>query len=244
MRNPLVRFSTLAVLLSVPLAAQAVEPSAYGEASAKAGGLLYDNWPKLTNFASDKNHPLYPADAKKNGTDTWRCKECHGWDYIGAEGRYRSGSHFTGIGGVYDARNTLPPKLFGALGGDLPGHDFSAVLSDSDRWNLVRFLREGVTDTKAFIRTDGAATGNAGRGEPLYAAHCSACHGAEGLSKDFKGKMEGVQGVGWAARDNPQETLHKIRWGHPGTKMPSAVADKGLTDAQVADLLAHAQTLP
>ena len=31
---------------------------------------------------------------------TWRCKECHGWDYRGAEGAYASGSHFTGIKGV------------------------------------------------------------------------------------------------------------------------------------------------
>lgn len=30
-------------------------------------------------------------------------------------------------------------------------------------------------------------------------------------------------GVGWLSNDNPQETLHKIRWGHPGTGMPSMV---------------------
>ncbi len=43
--------------------------------------------------------------------------------------------------------------------------------------------------------------------------------------------------------DNPQETLHKIRWGHPGTAMPSMV-DVGLTDQQIGDILAYAQTLP
>jgi thiosulfate dehydrogenase len=59
---------------------------------------------------------------------------------------------------------------------------------------------------------------------------------------DFSGDP-GVQGIGWLSNDNPQETLHKIRWGHPGTGMPSLV-DVGLTDQQIGDILAYAQTLP
>ena len=34
------------------------------------------------------------------GADTWRCKECHGWDYAGKDGAYGSGDHRTGIVGV------------------------------------------------------------------------------------------------------------------------------------------------
>ena len=58
---------------------------------------------------------------------------------------------------------------------------------------------------------------------------------------DFN-SADGVQGIGWLSNDNPQETLHKLRWGHPGSTMPSMV-ENGLTDQQTGDILAHAQTL-
>ncbi|GAB4564612.1 MAG: hypothetical protein Tsb0017_24680 [Geothermobacteraceae bacterium] len=45
------------------------------------------------------------------------------------------------------------------------------------------------------------------------------------------------------ARKNPQETLHKIRFGHPGSDMPSMVVDAGLGEKQISDLLAYTQTL-
>ncbi len=90
--------------------------------------------------------------------------------------------------------------------------------------------------------SNGVATGDAGNGQGLYNANCSSCHGADGNALDFK-SSEGIQGVGWLADDNPQETLHKIRWGHPGTAMPSAVDDGGLTDEETGDILAYGQTL-
>ena len=63
------------------------------------GGLLYDNWPKVAGVKMDGTHPLYPPDGKKKGKSSWRCKECHGWDYLGKDGRYRSGSHFRTLRG-------------------------------------------------------------------------------------------------------------------------------------------------
>jgi thiosulfate dehydrogenase len=30
-------------------------------------------------------HPSYPKAGKKTGAGTWRCKECHGWDYEAQE---------------------------------------------------------------------------------------------------------------------------------------------------------------
>jgi thiosulfate dehydrogenase len=79
---------------------------------------------------------------------------------------------------------------------------------------------------------------------PLYDSSCIPCHGSDGREIDFDSGTEGVQGVGWLANDNPQETLHKIRWGHPGSAMPSMVGDEELTDEQTGDILAHTQTLP
>jgi thiosulfate dehydrogenase len=43
----------------------------------------------------------WPAsNTKKKGNTTWRCKSCHGWDNLGKDGAYASGSYKTGIMGV------------------------------------------------------------------------------------------------------------------------------------------------
>ncbi|NIN67785.1 MAG: hypothetical protein GTO63_24380, partial [Anaerolineae bacterium] len=51
--------------------------------------------------------------------------------------------------------------------------------------------------------------------------------------------------VGTIATDNPQEFLHKVRFGQPGINpaMPAAV-DLGWSVQDVVDVLAYAQTLP
>jgi len=208
--------------------------------SVKRGGLLYDKW-----FAGrekpETNHPLYPATAKKKGAATWRCKECHGWDYIGARGRYAKGSHFTGIKGTYQVAGKPASKIEPMLKSG--NHDFSKMLSDADIRALATFLSEGQVDIAKFVDSDNRALGEADGGKPLYEENCASCHGTDGGQLDFKAKKDGVQGVGWLARKNPQETLHKIRFGHPGSDMPSMVVDAGLGEKQISDLLAYAQTL-
>ena len=71
------------------------------------GGQLYDNWWKATDDTAkpEKNHPLWKEQStnQRSGYDTYRCKECHGWDYLGKDGAYGKGSHFTGFKGVYEA---------------------------------------------------------------------------------------------------------------------------------------------
>ncbi|MEE8479074.1 MAG: c-type cytochrome [Candidatus Neomarinimicrobiota bacterium] len=214
-----------------------------GNTNVKQGGQLYDKWWTInggaeptTDFAS------YPSTSAKSGKDTWRCKECHGWDYIGKDGRYSSGSHFTGIDGVWDARNNNETDIFNAIKGVGSDHDLSAVLDDDDIWNLTSFIIDGLVDMSLYM-TNGVATGDAANGQVLYNANCAACHGADGNVYDFESGDAGIQGVGWLADDNPQETLHKIRWGHPGTEMPSGIVDRGFTDDETGDILAYTQTL-
>ncbi|MDF1527074.1 MAG: c-type cytochrome [bacterium] len=223
------------------LAAEDV-PAAYKQADLKLGGLLYDKWYKIAGAEVSGNHPLYPMDGKKSGGDTWRCKECHGWDYIGKEGRYKKGSHYTGIDGVYGARNKSPDELFKAITSG--SHGIKELTASSENvWALVKFIREGLIDINTALNTDGKPVGDAASGKTLYGSGCSACHGADGNKIDFNKDKDGPQGVGWLANDNPQETLHKIRWGHPGSKMPSTVADKGLSDPDTVNLLTYSQTL-
>ena len=63
------------------------------------GGQLYDKWyGVLGRQAPGDTHPGYTAEGKKKGSSTWRCKECHGWDYRGAAGAYSKGSHYSGHG--------------------------------------------------------------------------------------------------------------------------------------------------
>ncbi len=209
----------------------------------RQGALLYDNWPKLTGASLEGNHPAYPETGKKSGASTWRCKECHGWDYIGRDGRYSKGSHFTGIAGIYDARSKSADEVKAAIAAIGTLHDFSDYLSEEQIEALVLFVNHGQMDIRNAITGEGAGKGSAERGAPLYAAHCGACHGDDGNAIDFKDNKDGLQGVGYLAKDNPQETLHKIRWGHPGSDMPSLLADHGLGDAEAIDLLTYCQSL-
>ena len=86
-------------VLSLPSAAQAEEI----ESTLAYGAKLYDKWYKVVKAKAPKqSHPLYPADKKyaEKPAANWRCKECHGWDYLGKDGAYKSGKHASGIKGI------------------------------------------------------------------------------------------------------------------------------------------------
>lgn len=214
--------------------------------STSTGGRLYDKW--WTEAGVDEpgsDQPLWATQTTntRSGADTWRCKECHGWDYRGAEGAYGSGSHFTGFPGVFDTQSESYETLVAILDGSAnPEHDFSAMGTEAIN-NLVGFLISGLVDYSPLIdaETKAAAGGDLANGETLYAG-CSACHGEDGRSLNF-GDEDEPEYVGTIALDNPWEFLHKVRAGQPGTGMPSAL-DAGWSMDELLDLLAFAQTLP
>jgi len=222
------------------------------------GGKLYDTWwvvlaseeegEAAHDFAMDApttDQPLWATQSTntRTGAETWRCKECHGWDYLGADGAYGSGSHFTGFPGVLSSSGMPVEELLDILRGSTnPEHDFSGVLEEQSLIDLAVFLSEGLIDTSTFINADKSSQGDAAAGEGRYVDVCALCHGPQGVAINFGG-IEEPEYVVTVALDNPWEFLHKVRFGQPGWPMPSAVVNRW-SDAEVADLLAYAQTLP
>ncbi len=223
-----------------------VVPKLFGDSL--RGGLLYDKWWKPLGLDAPKgDHPLWTTQTSntRSGDDTWRCKECHGWDYKGVDGAYGGGSHMTGFAGVIQMSGTDSNEVLAAMqGATNPDHDFSSVMDEQALIDLAIFISQELVDYGQLVGEDKAAlsTDVAG-GDDLYQETCSECHGPEGLAINFGKLVTDVDYVAGIANGNPWEFLHKSRFGQPGTEMPSVI-DSGWSLDEQAALLAYAQTLP
>ena len=205
------------------------------------GGRLYDNWmEELLRDKPRQNHPAYPKQGKKRGYPTWRCKECHGWDYKGNEGVYKLGDHATGIKGVFGVRGGNREKIRRQIMD--PAHGFSeAQIPHAAQELLAIFLSKGQIDMDTYIdRKTRKARGDIKRGGRSYQTVCVTCHGAEGREINFKSKRF-PEYVGTVCTKNPWEALHKIRFGQPGVGMVALANQKVQF---TVNILAYCQTLP
>ncbi len=216
--------------------------------SVTEGGKLYDKWWKVAGVDEPtEDQPLWATQSTntRSGADTWRCKECHGWDYKGPDGAYGSGSHFTGFAGVLDSAPGMShAELLAALDGSADSdHDFSAM-GDEAMGSLVIFLSGGLIDVAPFIDADSKAAvgGDEAHGKELFETVCFACHGLDGRTINFH-DADDPEYVGTVASGNPWEFIHKVRAGQPGAPMPSGI-DSGWSMQDVVDVLTYAQTLP
>ena len=220
-----------------------VDGQALQTGSVVRGGELYDKWWVAAGVdAPEDTQPLWSTQETnpRQGASTWRCKECHGWDYRGAQGAYDEGSsHYTGFDGVLEARQVEPEALREALTSGQ--HDFSAM-GDGALDDMVAFLRAGTLDVSPYIDAETRATvdPDLGNGRQRYRSVCMNCHGADGAKINF-GDEGDPEFLGQLARSNPWEVFHKIRFGQPGTRMPSAIA-LGWSIEDVRDVTAYAQT--
>ncbi len=222
-------------------------PAGFVLADPVRGGALYDRWWAVNGAPQPTgDHPLYPVAGQQTGNVTYRCKECHGWDNKGLDGAYGSGSHYTGIRGVFGTALS-PRQIFDLLKADpatVPnGHNMVVFgISESDLWDVVKFTSEGVVDTDDYIGPSRAFIGDFFNGTYLYNTVCSSCHGEDGMFLNF-GTQQAPSYIGTLANGNPWEFLHKVRFGHPGSSMPATdLLHWSVQDA--ADIGIYSASLP
>jgi len=200
------------------------------------GGLLYDKWWKVIGADEPKKgNAAYPADKKYAGkSSSARCKECHGWDYMGKDGAYSSGSHFSGIKGINGMKGAPTDKIIKVLKDKTHA---LGELEDEDFTDLANFVSAGQLDTDKYIdrASKKPINGNAKRGAAIYGTTCARCHGADGDKPKDMGKSLAAQ------MGNPWEVMHKIMNGHPGQNMPSF---RVFGTQTAVDVMAHVLTLP
>ena len=143
------------------------------------GGVLYDNWLEELGAKVEKTHPAYPANLKRKGAGTWRCKECHGWDYKGKAGAYSTGSHYSGIVGIRAYANQSPAEIQNVLKNDI--HSFGTMIPDDALEALSLFVAYGQIDVDLYIdRQTNKSIGDPANGGRIYLATCTKCHGEDG----------------------------------------------------------------
>ena len=207
-----------------------------------AGGRIYDNWAEaLDRELTEDTHPVYPASSEQSGSGTWRCKECHGWDYRGATGIYGSGSHFTGIKGIDGAIGMPEPAIAALLRS--PVHGFTPeMISDEEMSRITAFVTRGQVDMSKYIdlSTRTVVAGDATVGRGVFQTVCAACHGFDGKRLDWGDGDEHAY-VGTEAVAAPDEVLNKILNAHLGVEMVNL---RSFGADTAANVLAYLVTLP
>jgi len=228
------------------------------------GGLLYDRWWKAISVEKNPrptgNHPLWPSnDTTINGEDTWRCKECHGWDYLGSNGAYGRGKHFTGISGIIGpttTKNTAQEIYEFLRTGDQ--HAYTRFLSDEDIYALTRLvlevrkeadLQQAPVDLVDNIKQEPIKF-SVSLGESLYHdsiafGGCITCHIVEDFQwyfSDADPDRADLQTLDSIAKNNPWEFLHKVRYGQPGSNMQGIIQFESTSPEAAIDILGYVQT--
>jgi mono/diheme cytochrome c family protein len=244
----------IAATMAVPAAAQVAAseddvrryifgmPAAPDEAWELAqGGRLYDSWWLVVQRDyPETTHPAYPSDGAYPGTSSWRCVECHGWDYRGIDGAFGEGPHRTGIKGIDGKVGADPAVIVAILRDDIHGYT-PELIPDEAALLLARFVSAGQHDiTAVFDGPDDIVKGDPVRGRRIFQNVCATCHDYDGRA-EITGEEPWLRTIGAVARRSPWQALHKIRNGQPSADMPALRA----FDMQASlDVLAYARTLP
>ena len=154
--------------------------------TAMGGGQIYDKWWAVLGLEEPtEDNPLWSTQENntRTGKDTWRCKECHGWDYKGVDGAYADSSHTTGFSGVLGSEADLTSWIDGSANAD---HDFSMYMDESEIAMMVAFMQDGQIDMTPYINyEDKSLYGDLTNGESLFQIGCVRCHGEDGQAINF-----------------------------------------------------------
>jgi len=225
-----------AVVVGFAIALGLASVASADEGTLAYGGKMYDKWFKVVKAPEPEDtHMAWPdSNTKKKGNATNRCKSCHGWDYMGKDGAYATGSYQTGISGLRKFDGGNPADVVAAMKDDT--HGFAGKMGDSDMMALAMFVTKGQVDMDKYIdRASKKALGDPVKGKDYYGTICANCHGVDGLlPKD-------MPPLGKLANENPWEIMHKILNGQPGEGMPGL---RALPLQVTADVNAYLQTLP
>jgi thiosulfate dehydrogenase len=214
-----------------------------------AGGLLFDNWPVVTGVLPEGEHGLWGIQSTNSATGaaTWRCSECHGWDYKGAGGEYASGEHYTGFPGLVEFSRVLTQTqvLEFLHGGVDARHDFTNWLTDEQMLDLSAFVKTEIINLATYVDYETLKPRggfDAERGKLLYGRTCTACHGTGGSNVDLGDPGEPLT-LSAYAKVNPFETIHKTRFGQPGVPGMPATEERGWSTVDVIAVLGYLQSL-
>jgi len=203
--------------------------------SESIGGQLYSDWPQVMLFRGPfTKHPLWTGSPSAINTETWRCVNCHGWDYRGSDG---VGGDLGVVSNVPGLRHLVGADRRTVADGIVRGeHGFAGKQLSADALQfLVDFLIEGqrvVVDLAEKARVSGA---DAQAGRDRYVGACRVCHGSDGGRLNL-GSERFPDTLPTLARSKPWKFLHGVRFGHAGV-MPSFVM---LDDTEFLNLLAYA----
>lgn len=235
----------LAVLAFTSLGAQAQTPEQKLEENVgevfvlSIGGKLYDNLFVMTGIdPPKKNNPNFPDYVSSQSLGTWRCVACHGWDYGGADGERGA----TGKSMAFRSLKSmagLDPKVIADKIKAAPHNYAPEVMPDYVADILGLFLSVGQYDRSALLHENGRSKGAAEPGQAIFEGACSNCHQLDGRAY-LRGESGDKSSLGWLSRNRPEQVLHKVLNGFPGTDM---LAMRFLPNQQVMDLMAYMQTL-
>lgn len=205
------------------------------------GGRLYDNWSAALGRDPPKGtHPAYPRRGKIRGAQTWRCVECHGWDYRGRDGAYAKGPHNTGIKGVDGMAGVDPRTIVAIVRNKLHGFTPDMIPNDALE-KLALFISRGQHRIGPYFDAKTLkGRGNLKHGRTIFQNACANCHEFDGRAQ-ISGEEAGLATIGAVAARNPWQAVHKIRNGQPAGDMP---AMRVFDPQVVADVLTYMQTLP
>jgi mono/diheme cytochrome c family protein len=216
---------TAAVFLADTTSAAEPARSPGDEASIARGARLYENWMQEARERPQVlAHPAFVTkQVRVEPADTWRCVECHNWDYKGKH-------DFVGI---RDRQGGNPDEIITMLKG--PPHRFEGLMHESDFVDLANFVTRGQVDMAPLIDSARRLKTGVASWENIFATTCANCHGLDG------GRQRGVPPLGETARQQPSKVLHVVLNGHAGGNMPAL---RAFGTSLAVGMLAYAQSLP